>query len=127
MTTVQQTIGIQKGCGISVAPIFRRANPKYPKYLKWLNVSRSLEDNDDNCGDINPKDPNRESKAYWQKIIGLAKGCFQILFPGYDIGHIYRMKARMHRRQLVCRRAQCDIGQVVFRVWRGTIFRGGTV
>ena len=73
VTTVQQTIGIQKGCGISVAPIFRRANPKYPKYLKWLNVSRSLEDNNDN----NPKDPNRESKVYWQKIIGLAKGCFK--------------------------------------------------
>ena len=89
VTTVQQTIGIQKGCGISVAPIFRRANPKYPKYLKWLNVSRSLEDNNDNCADINnPKDPNRESKVYWQKIIGLAKGCFQILFPGYNIGHL---------------------------------------
>ena len=89
VTTVQQTIGIQKGCGISVAPIFRRANPKYPKYLKWLNVSRSLEDNNDNCADINnPKDPNRESKVYWQKIIGLAKGCFQILFPGFNIGHL---------------------------------------
>ena len=47
-----------------------------------------MEDNDDNCADINPKDPNRESKVYWQKIIGLAKGCFQILFPGYNIGHL---------------------------------------
>ena len=71
MTTVQQTIGIQKGCGISVAPIFRRANPKYPKYLKWLNVSRSLEDNNDICADII-----------------LTKGYFQILFPGYNIGHL---------------------------------------